>query len=142
MSFMWSPRNDKYNPHTRKPTVNKNSFMHMVFIYLLTFIFRILRSWKARFSHNPFRPTSYIQKSLKWLEVNNRVRNWNKVKKIHFRGVETWIMPIGNANIHIQFNVSEFNNKLVSFLFCEFNRVTSWKEGKKIILECSSQITK
>ena len=46
-------------------------------------------------------------------------------------------MPIGNANIHIQINVSEFINKIVSFLFCEFNRVTSWKEGKSIILERS-----
>ena len=46
-------------------------------------------------------------------------------------------MPIGNANIHIQINVSEIINKLVSFLFCEFNRVTNWKEGKNIILERS-----
>ena len=52
-------------------------------------------------------------------------------------------MPIGNAIIHIQINVSEFINKLVSFLFSEFNRVTSWKEGKNIILErSSSQIAK
>jgi len=43
-------------------------------------------------------------------------------------------MPIGNANIHIQINVSDFINKLVSFLFCEFNRVTSWKECKNVIL--------
>ena len=35
-------------------------------------------------------------------------------------------MKIGN----IQICVSEFINKLVSFLFCEFNRVTSWNEGK------------
>ena len=47
-------------------------------------------------------------------------------------------MPIGNANIHIQINVSEFIKKVVSFLFCEFNRVTSWKEDKNIILERSS----
>ena len=39
-------------------------------------------------------------------------------------------MPIGNANIHIQIKVSMFINILVSFLFCEFNRVTSWKEEK------------
>jgi len=52
-------------------------------------------------------------------------------------------MPIGNAHIHIQINVSEFINKLVSVLFCEFKRVTSWKEGKNIILErSSSQIPK
>jgi len=75
---------------------------------------------------------------LKWLKVSNRERNWNKFKNLHFRVVETWIMPIGNANIHIQIHVSEYINKLFSFLFCEFNRVTSWKEGKNIILEGSS----
>ena len=52
-------------------------------------------------------------------------------------------MPIGNANIHIKIIVSDFINKLVSNLFCEFNRVKSWKEGKNIILESlSSQIPK
>ena len=49
-------------------------------------------------------------------------------------------MPIGNAIIHLQINVSEFINKLVSFLFCEFNPVTSWKEDKNIILERSSSL--
>jgi hypothetical protein len=34
-------------------------------------------------------------------------------------------MPIRITNIHIQINVSVFINKLVSFLFCEFNRVAS-----------------
>jgi len=52
-------------------------------------------------------------------------------------------MPIGNANIHIKINVTEFINKLVSFLFCEFKCLTSLKEGKNIILERStSQIAK
>ena len=52
-------------------------------------------------------------------------------------------MPIGNANIHIKINISEIIHIPVSFLFCEFNRVTSWKEGKNIILELStSQIPK
>ena len=41
-------------------------------------------------------------------------------------------MPIGNANNHIQINVSEFIHKLVSFLFSEFNRVTSRKKQKYI----------
>ena len=64
-------------------------------------------------------------------------------KKLHFRGVENWIMPIGIANIQIKIKVSEFINKLVSFLFCEFNRATSWKEGKNVILgRSSSQIPK
>ena len=51
-------------------------------------------------------------------------------------------MPIGIANIHIQIDVSEFINELVSFLFCEFNRVTSWKEVKNILERSSTQIPK
>ena len=52
-------------------------------------------------------------------------------------------MPIGNDNIHMQINVSEFIIKLVFFLFWEFNRVSNWKEEKNIILErSSSQIPK
>jgi len=43
-------------------------------------------------------------------------------------------MPNGNTNIHIKINVSDFINKLVSFLFFEFNRVTSRHEGKNINL--------
>ena len=39
-------------------------------------------------------------------------------------------MPIGNANIHIQNNGSEFIIKLVSFLFSELNRVASRKKEK------------
>ena len=47
-------------------------------------------------------------------------------------------MAFGDANIHKQINVSEFINKLVSFLFYEFNCVMIWKEGKNFILERSS----
>ena len=47
-------------------------------------------------------------------------------------------MPIGNANIHIQINVSEFINKIVSFMFCELYRLTNGNEGKNIILVLSS----
>ena len=59
-------------------------------------------------------------------------------KKLHIRWVETSIMPIGNTNIHIQNNVSEYINKTISFLFCEFIRVTSWNDVKTIILVRSS----
>ena len=52
-------------------------------------------------------------------------------------------MPIGNANIHIKIKGSELIKKICFFFFCEFNHVTSWKEGKYIILErSSSQIPK
>ena len=37
--------------HTRRP-VNKKSVTHLVLMVQMTFIFRILRSWKARFSHH------------------------------------------------------------------------------------------
>jgi len=47
-------------------------------------------------------------------------------------------MPIRNTNIHLKIKVSEFINKIVSFLLCEFNRVTSSSEGKNIILVRSS----
>jgi len=43
-------------------------------------------------------------------------------------------MAIGITNIHIQINGSEVINKIVSFLFCEFNRVASRNEIKTIIL--------
>ena len=39
-------------------------------------------------------------------------------------------MPIGNANIHKQINVSDFINKFVSFFFREFKRLTSRKKKK------------
>ena len=44
-------------------------------------------------------------------------------------------MPIGITNIHIQINVSELINKIVSFLFWEFNGVASFNEGKTIFLD-------
>jgi hypothetical protein len=42
-------------------------------------------------------------------------------------------MPIGNTNIHKQINVSDSLINAVSFVFCEFNRVASYNEGKTII---------
>ena len=104
------------------------------FMYKLILFFRILSSWKARFSIAPFRPRGYVLLRLRCLEVSNGVRKWNKVKN-SFRGVETWIMPIGITNIYIyiQENESEIIYRLVSFLFCEFNRVTSWNVGKNIV---------
>ena len=53
-------------------------------MFQLTFIFRILRSWNHVFHITPFRPTCYVLMRLKWLEVSNRVRNWNKVKYFIF----------------------------------------------------------
>ena len=59
----------------------------------------------------PFRTSRNVLKNFRCLDVSNRVRNLNKVKK-HLREVKTAIMPIGITNIHKQINVSEFINKL------------------------------
>ena len=77
----------------------------MVFMFKLPLIFRILRSWKARFSHCSISPHELCTKEFQVLGYQKSVRNWNKVNKIHILGVETSIIPIGNTNIHIQNNV-------------------------------------
>jgi hypothetical protein len=91
-------------------SVNKMSVMHLIFMFHLIF-FAFWGSDKLVFHIAPFRPTNYILKCFWYLEVRNRVRIWNKVKKNLIRGVETSIMPIGYTNIHIQNNVSEYINK-------------------------------
>ena len=55
-------------------------------MFQLIFIFRILRSWKGRYSHRSISPTSYLLMRLWWLDVSNRVRNWNKVQIFIFVG--------------------------------------------------------
>jgi len=43
-------------------------------------------------------------------------------------------MPIGNTNIHKHINCQSSLINSVSFVFCYFNGVASWNEGKTIIL--------
>ena len=59
----------------------------------------------------PFCPSRNVLKNFRCLDVSNRVRKLNKVKK-PLREVKTAIMPTGITNIHKQINVSEFINKL------------------------------
>ena len=47
-------------------------------------------------------------------------------------------MSIGNTYIHIEINVPCTLINAVSFVFCEFNCVANWNEGKAIILVRSS----
>jgi len=42
-------------------------------------------------------------------------------------------MPIGNTDIPIQVNISEFIMNLIVIMFCEFNRVESWNKDKTTI---------
>ena len=50
--------------YTRKP-VNKKSVTHLVFMFRLSFFFRILRSWKARFSHHFISPNELCTNEIK-----------------------------------------------------------------------------
>ena len=127
---MCSPRNDKYNRSYSKTELSVKSLLRtwfLCFSWLSFFAF-----WEVEkhvFHITSFRPTSYVLMRLKWLEVSNRVRSWKKEKNSF-----SWSRKLNyanwNSNIHIQINVSEFTNKIVSFLFCEFNRVTSRKKQK------------
>ena len=46
-------------------TVNKKSVTHLVFMFQLTFIFRILKSWNARFSHHSISPNELCTNEIK-----------------------------------------------------------------------------
>ena len=93
-------------------------------------------SWaeKQVFHIVPFRPTMYVLKILKCLEVSNRVRKWNKVKN----NIYVWSkFQLCQFELPIYINKLMWQSSLinsVSFVFCEFNRVASWNEGKTIIL--------
>ena len=46
-------------------TVNKMSVTHLVFMFQMTFIFRILRTWKARFSQHSISPNELCTNEIK-----------------------------------------------------------------------------
>ena len=62
--------------HTRRPNTHKPSVTYLVFMFHLIFIFRILMSWKACFSHRSIS----VLKSFGCLNVSNRVSKLNKGK--------------------------------------------------------------
>ena len=118
--------------HTRRPNCQKKSVTHLVFMFQLTFIFAFWEAEKHVFHITPFRPTRYVLMRLKWLEVSNRVRKWNKVKNFIFVELKLELCQLEMLIFiyKLMCKSSLINN--VSFLFCEFNRVTSWIEGKNI----------
>ena len=127
------PRNERYNPSYQNLTFNKNSVTHFVFFSAVNLFFRILRSWKARFSHRSI-SSHELCTTFSCLEISNRVRNWNIIKKNIY---------VRSNFLLCQLEIPIFINKLmcnvllinsVLFAFCEFNRVASWNEGKTIIL--------
>ena len=54
LTCMCSQPNDKYKCHSRGPNTQENVSYVLVFMFRLMFIFRILISWKATYSHLSF----------------------------------------------------------------------------------------
>jgi len=112
----------------------QKSVTHLVFMFQLILFFRILRSWKERFSHWSISPHEVYTKDFRYLELSNRARNWNKVKNFILMGSKLQLcqleIPISIYKLmcYISLKIS------VSFLFCEFNRVARRNESKTIIL--------
>ena len=94
---------------------------------LFLFIFPV--TW-THIQSQPFRPTRYVLKSFRYLDVRNRVRNWNKEKNFIFVGTKLQLfqleIPIFLYEIMCQ---STLINSF-SFLVCEFIRVTSSNDAK------------
>jgi len=116
--------------HSRRSICQQNVRYALGLRVSADFFFRNLRSSKARFHIAPFRPTRYVLKSFRYLEVRNRVRNLNKFQNIIFVG-RTSIMPIGITNIHIEINVSVFINKrsFISVLWLLSCSELKWRQN-------------
>ena len=129
------PRNDKYNTSYSKPYLSIKSLLRTWFLSFSWYsCFAFWGAEKYVFHIVPFRPTRYVLTSFWCLEGSNRVRYWNKLKNnIYVR-----------SKLQLcQFEIPIFINKLMcqsslinsfSFMFCECNRVSSWNEGKTVML--------
>ena len=79
-------------------------------IYLFDCI-TLVFSFKSRFSHLSISPHEVCTKDFQVLGCQKWCKELKWSKKRHNRGVEASILRIGNTNIHIQNNVSEYINK-------------------------------
>jgi len=108
---MCSPRNDKCNSSFSKTLLSIKCMLCTCFYVSAEFLFAFWRAEKHVFHIAPFSPTRYELKRFRYLEVGNRVSNWNKVKTSY-----SWGRNFNNANWHYQYsytnNVSEYINKL------------------------------
>ena len=118
--------------HTRR-TFIKKYVTHLVFRFQLIFFFAIWGDEKHVFHIVPFRPLRYALKSLKCLEVSNRIRNWDKVKN------NIYVMSkllLCQLEVPIFINKSMCHSSLINsiwIVFCELNRVANRNEGKSVI---------
>ena len=123
--------------HSRRPA-DKNSVMHLVFMFEMIFVFAFWGAEKHVIHIASFRPTRYVLKSFRYLDVRNRVRNWNKVKNYILVGSKLQLCQL-EIPIFIHKIMSQSTLIIsVSYLFCEFIRVTNWNDCKTIILVQSS----
>ena len=82
---MWSPSNGKCNPSYSKTLLLIKCLLRTWFLGFSWF--PIFAFWGAEnyvFHIVPFRPTRYVLKSFRCMEVSNLVRNWNKIKNFIF----------------------------------------------------------
>ena len=86
----------------------------------------------------PFCPTRYVLTSVRCLEFSSRVRNWNKVKNIIYVKSKLLLSQMDLPIFINQLMCQSSLIKTVSFVFCEFYRVSRWNETKTIILVQSS----
>jgi len=119
-------------------TVNRKTVTYFVFKFSWFSFFAFWGTEMHVFKIVPFRPTRYVLKIFRYLDVSNRVKNWSKVKnnmyvRRNFYNIN-WIYQYSKKILICQFSLKNS----VSFMFCEFNRVSSWNEGKTVILVRSS----
>ena len=114
------------------------SVMHLVLCFNWFYFFAFWGDEDHVFHIAPFPTTRYVLKSFRYLEVRNRVRDWNKVKNFIFVGSKLQLcqleIPIFIYKIMCQCTLIN----TVSLLFCECFRVTNWNDGKTFISVRSS----
>jgi len=112
-------------------------------MFQLIFFFAFSGAERHVFHIAPFRPPRNRLKSFRNLEVRNRIRNWNKVKNFIFVGSKLQLCQLEITIFIYKIICQSTLINSVSFLFCEFIRVTTWNGGKTIILvRLSFQIPK
>ena len=105
----------------------------MIFIFQLTFVFRILRSWKARFSYRPI--------SLHEFRVFGGQKS--SIERMKGKNLIFVVSILQTCQLEIPLFIYKLicQNSLwisVSYGFWEFKCVTSWNKFKTIILIRSS----
>ena len=104
------------------------------------FLFAFWWAKKQVINIDPFRPTMYVITGFDWLEVSNRVGNWNKQKKFNYVGSKFQLfqleLPLFIYKLMCQ--ISLINT--FSFMFWEYNRLGYWNVGKTTIIISKSQI--